>query len=201
MIISGKPAFLLAGLLQLVACQSTPDTGVVTAAPAQPAPVTTQPANPEYVEIDSVSVNGKLRESLSTRLLISQLGRPDSVDRGAVECGAELETPDNTNGDFWYYGRTMYEVAGTQAILLRFDVTTGKFKGKLGKLPLNQNTTLDDVRRFFTLSAKEAEKPASGRPEEEMGLPFFYKGVPLDASLILLFKKGRLQAVEFFNPC
>ena len=131
-----------------------------------------------------------------------QLGRPDSIAKGTVECGSRLATPMNSpDGDFWYYGKTVYEVSGTQAILCSFDVTSGKFQGKLGKLVLNQSTTLEDVRRFFPVAAREADKPAAGQPGEEMRLPFYDKAVPMDGSLILLFKKGRLQAVEFFSPC
>ena len=112
-----------------------------------------------------------------------------------------LNKLDGAVGDGWYYGKTMYEVSGTQAILGSFDVTTGKFRGKLGQLILNQHTTLEDVRRFFPVSAKQADVPAAGRPGEVMSLPFYYKGKPEDASLNLIFNKGRLQEVEFFTPC
>ncbi|MBT9392737.1 hypothetical protein KLP40_06140 [Hymenobacter sp. NST-14] len=210
-LISVKPVFLLAGLLGLAACQSTPDAGAAITEPVRPAQTTpespqpaltaTPPDNPEYIELSMLTINGKPHEQLSTKMLISQLGRPDSIARGAVECGGELEPIDNTNGDFWYYGKTCYEVAGSQAVLASFNVTTGQFQGKLGKLRLNQHTTLEDVRRFYPISAKQADEPASGRPGEAMYLPFFYKGVPTDASLNLLFKNGRLQEVEFFNPC
>jgi len=164
-------------------------------------PAPTPPANPEYIEADMLTINGKPQERLSTKRLTSQLGRPDSIARGVVECGRELEPINNTNGDFWYYGKTRYEVAGSQAVLASFNVTTGKFQGKLGKLLLNQHTTLEDVRRVYPISAKQADEYSPGRQGEEMYLPFFYKGVPTDASLNLLFNKGRLQDVEFFNPC
>lgn len=203
-----KPLFFVSVLLGVVACQTNPATDAATAEPTPPARITpptvtppAPPANPEYVEVDMLTVNGKPCEQLSTRQLISQLGRPDSIARGVVECGGELERVNNANGDFWYYGKTQYEVAGSQAVLATFNVTSGQFQGKLGKLRLNQHTTLEDVRRLFPLSAKQAEEPSTGRAGEEMSLPFFYKGVPTDASLNLLFNKGRLQEVEFFNPC
>lgn len=204
-----KPQFFVPVLLGFAACQSNSAADVDTAGQTQSdqtipnttQPATAQSANPEYVEVDMLTINGKPREQLSTKLLTSQLGRPDSIAKGVVECGGALEPVNNTKGDFWYYGKTCYEVAGSQAVLASFDVTTGKFQGKLGKLLLNQNTTLEDIRRFFPLSAKQADEPASGRPGEEMHLPFFYEGAPTDASLNLLFNRGRLQEVEFFNPC
>jgi hypothetical protein len=55
------------------------------------------------------------------------------------------------------------------------------------------------VRRFYPL--KDAEVPAPGRSGEEMSLPFKYKEEWTDYSLILIFKKGVLQEVEFFTPC
>ena len=148
-----------------------------------------------------VTVNGRPHLQLTTQQLTRQLGRPDSIAKGAVECGGYFETMTSSEGDWWYYGKTMYEVSGTQAMLCSFDVTAGKFQGKVGKLVLNRNTTLEDVRRIFPVSAKEADKPSTGRPGEEMGLPLYHKGTPVDAALILLFKKGRLQGVEFYSPC
>lgn len=195
---------LAAILLCLAACQSSPTTPAAPSAPAPPKPVAAQTpaANPEHIDPTTLSIIGLPDEELTTKQLTRQLGRPDSIVKGAVECGSRLSRPmDSPAGDFWYYGKTMYEVSGPQAILCSFDVTSGKFQGKLGKLVLNQNTTLKDVRRFFPMAAREAEKPSTGRPGEEMSLPFYDKDVPMDGSLILLFKQGRLQAVEFFSPC
>ena len=192
-------------LLLLAACQSNPTTPAAedaapTATPPAQAKVT--PANPEYIEAKMLTVNGRPCDALSTRDLTRQLGRPDSIAKGAVECGGQLETSmDSPNGDFWYYGKTMFEVNGTRAVMTSFDVTSGKFQGKLGKLVLDQNTTLEDVRRFFPVAAEQADVPDTGRPGEGISLPFFYNGAPTDASLMLLFKKGQLQEVEFFSPC
>ncbi|UOQ70104.1 hypothetical protein [Hymenobacter cellulosilyticus] len=197
-----KSFSLPAVLLCLASCQSAPSAEKAIPAATPPSQTTAaEPKNPEHIEANMVTVNGKPHEHLTTQLLISQLGRPDSIAKGAVECGGELETVNNANADVWYYGKTCYEVAGTQAVLSSFDVTTGKFQGKVGKLVLNQNTTLEDVRRYYPVSAKEAETPATGRPGEEMGIPFYHNGTPVDASLNLIFKNGRLQEVEFFQPC
>ena len=192
-------------LLVLAACQSNPTAPVATvAAPAATpsAPAKAEPVDSEHIEAGMVTVTGLPDGELTTRQLTRQLGRPDSIAKGAVECGSRLSRPmDSPDGDCWYYGKTMYEVSGTQAILCSFDVTSGKFQGKLGKLVLNQHTTLEDVRRFFPVAAKEADQPSTGRPGEEMSLPFYDKDVAMDGSLILLFKRGHLQAVEFFSPC
>ena len=198
-------------LLCLAACQSSPTTPAAdVAAPATtpPAPAQTAPANPrhinsEHIDPATVSITGLPAEEVATQQLTRRLGRPDSIAKGAVECGSRLNIPmGSPDGDFWYYGKTMFEVNGTHAILCSFDVTSGRFQGKVGKLVLNQNTTLEDVRRFFPEAAREADKTAGpGHRGEEMSLPLSDKNVPLDGSLNLQFKKGRLQAVEFFSPC
>ena len=195
----------LAPVLLLAACQSTPTAPAAeVAAPAAtpPALAKVEPANPEHLDPSMVTIIGLPDVELTTGQLTHQLGRPDSIAKGAVECGSRLSRPmGSPAGDCWYYGKTMYEVSGTHAILCSFDVTSGKFQGKIGKLVLNQNTTLEDIRRFFPVAAKEADQPSTGRPGEEMSLPFYDKDMPMDGSLILLFKQGHLQAVEFFSPC
>ena len=203
-----KPLSLLAPvLLLLAACQSNPSTPAAeAAAPAAtpPAPATVAAATPEHIEASMFAIIGLPDEQLTTKQLARQLGRPDSVAKGAVECGSRLSglSMARPDGDFWYYGRTRYEVNGTQAILSTFDVTSGKFQGRIGKLVLNQNTTLEDVRRDFPAAAKEAGQPAGpGRPGEIMSLPFYDKEVPMDGALELMFRNGRLQAVAFFSPC
>jgi hypothetical protein len=159
-------------------------------------------ANLERIQDALVTVNGKPHQQLTTQALIKLLGRPDSIAKGAVECGSVLDIPTNSPaGDFWYYGKTMYDVNGNQAILCSFDVTTGKFQGKVGQLSLNQNTTLEDIRQLYPVSAKEADVPAEGRAGEVMSLPFEQDGQLTDSSLNLIFKKGGLQEVEFFFPC
>lgn len=197
-----------------VACQSSPSTPAAAsaaAAPAKPAVVqaSIQPdsavvvgadavsASAERIQDELVTVNGRPHRQLTTQALIKQLGHPDSIAKGAVECGSVLDIPiDSPEGDFWYYGKTMYDVNGDQAILYLFDVTTGKFHGNIGKLVLNQNTTLEDVRRFYPLATKEA-----GSDSGTVSLPFEHDGQLMDSSLNLIFKKGRLQEVEFYFPC
>lgn len=189
----------------LAACQSNPTAPAAAdvAPPAAiPPPAPATPANSEHLEWSELTINGKPNTQLTTQLLKKQLGRPDSIAKGVAECGSGLDIPlDSPNGDFWYYGKTMYEVNGTQAILANFNVTSGKFQGKLRQLILNQNITLEDVRRFFPQSAKGADVPVTGRSGEVISLPFFYKGTAVDASLNLLFKQGHLQEVEFWYPC
>ncbi len=108
---------------------------------------------------------------------------------------------DGAVGDAWYYGKTWYEVSGTQALLASFDVTTGKFRAKIGPLVLNQQTTLEEVRRYFPVAAKQATVPTTYPSGEVMSLPFYHQGVLTDASLELIFKKGHLLEVTFFSPC
>jgi hypothetical protein len=210
-----KPLFRLSPLLLslVVACQSSPSTPAANSAtePAKPVmeQATTQAdsasavganavaANPERIQDELLTVNGKPHRQLTTQALLKQLGRPDSIAKGAVECGSVLDIPINSpEGDFWYYGKTMYDVNGDQAILYLFDVTTGKFHGNIGKLALNQNTTLEDVRRFYPLSAKQVETYSG-----TISLPFEHGGQLMDSSLHLIFKEGRLQEVEFYFPC
>ncbi|RPD44900.1 hypothetical protein DNI29_19560 [Hymenobacter sediminis] len=199
-------------LLSLAACQSSPTTPAASevTAPAPPTPSPTQEpnveatasSNPERIQEGLVTVNGQQNKQLTVEELERQMGRPDQVEKGAVECGGQLDLPmDAPAGDWWYYGNTMYEVNGNQALLHSFSVTTGKFQGKLGQLTLDQNTTLEDVRRLYPVATKQAEEPVPESGELIVNLPFEHNGELTDASLNLVFKNGQLQEVEFFFPC
>ena len=199
---------LAPALLLLAACQSSPTTPaaadvVAPAAALPPAGAPAAPANSEHLDPGMLTITGLPDEEVTTAQLTRQLGRPDSIAKGAAECGSRLNLPmGSPAGDFWYYGRTLYEVNGTHAILVSFAVTSGKFRGRIGKLVLNQNTTLEDVRRYFPQAAREADHPAGhGRPGEVMSLPFYDKDVPEDGALELMFRNGHLQEVAFFSPC
>ncbi|MCC2545410.1 hypothetical protein LJY25_03055 [Hymenobacter sp. BT175] len=173
-----KYPLLAPALLLHAACQSNTSIDVTASeadhlAKAQPEVAS---ASPEHIELSMLTINSKPHMKLSTEVLTKQMGRPDSIAKGVVECGGELEPVNNANGDYWYYGKTSYEVGGTQAVLAGFDVTTGKFQGKLGRLELNQNTTLEDVRRFYPEAAKEADAPASGRPGRYCACPSIRMG-------------------------
>ncbi|OGX88274.1 hypothetical protein BEN47_09340 [Hymenobacter lapidarius] len=148
-----------------------------------------------------VTVNGKSKEPLTVQQLESQLGRPDSISKTTFECAGELETINGPSSRAWYYGQTMYEVNENREILSSFEVTSGKFQGKVGKLTLNRNTTLADVRRFYPVSAKPAKVLYEGRSVEMMSVPLYDKGKRMDDSLDLLFRNGRLQEVIFGSPC
>ena len=194
---------LVPALLFLAACQSNPTT-TRPAAVVPPEPTKADTANLEHIESGTVTVHGKQQEELTTKALIRQMGPPDSIAKGAVECGSELSglPVDSPDPDIWYYGKTGYEVSGNRAIMCTFNVASGKFRGMMGKLVLNQNTTLEDIRRIYPLSAKQADKPRAGQPDEEMMfLTYYDKDQPLDQGLVLLFKQGRLQQIDFWSPC
>ena len=191
-----KSLFISALLLGMAACQSNP-TIPATASVSAP-----EAAKAEWINVNTLTVNGQPHQPLTTQALKRQLGRPDSIAKGVVECGGELATQNSPVGDFWYYGKTMYEVNGPQAVLASFDVTAGKFEGKLGQLELNRNTTLEEASRFFPSSARDAAVPDAGHLEmKTMSLPFEYNGEQTDDHLNLIFEKGRLKEVEFYSPC
>ena len=161
-------------------------------------------ATPEYVESRTFTINGEPNRQLSIGQLTRQLGRPDSIARGAVECGGALDyfaQKGDDAGDWWYYGRTMYEVNGFQVILNSFDVTTGRFRGRLGQLVLDQHTTIEDVGRFFPRTVRDGYGPATGRPGQEISLPFYHQGQQMEDWLVLLFEQGRLREVGYWSPC
>ncbi|OGX88542.1 hypothetical protein BEN48_09145 [Hymenobacter glacialis] len=184
----------------LVACQNNSTTPALPGGSAQKA-ATSAPANTEFIELNTLTVNGNHKELLTVQQLESQLGRPDSISKTTFECGGELGTVNGPDSRLWFYGRTTYEVNENQATMSGFDVTSGKFQGKVGKLNLNKNTTLGDVRRFYPMSAKPDTVLYEGRSAEIMSVPLHDKGIELDASLNLLFRNGRLLEVLFGSPC
>lgn len=84
---------------------------------------------------------------------------------------------------------------------MSFDVTTGKFQGQLGQLPLNQHTTLEDVRKRFPTSGQQANVDAPGQPGVTVSLHYIYRGQPTEGALRLHVEHGCLVDVAFWFPC
>ncbi len=185
-------------LLAVLATQAACTTESAAQAIAEPS-VSAAKSRSELVDGPSFRLNGQPHQPTTTAELVRQLGQPDSIARGVVECGGELKTATSSAGDFWYYRDAQYEVSGQQAIISRFDVTTGRFRAQAGRLQINQHTTVYHVRRLFPVAVREAE--ASGRPVEAISLHWGYKGQQVEGLLNLEFAAGRLVRVELWYPC
>lgn len=195
-------------LLGLSACQHS-STISVEASSEKGAPVE-QVKGPvtesEHITWTMLTINGKPHQELTTQQLLNQSGRPDSIAKGAIECGSLLTSLNQLNrpdGDCWYYGKTTYDVGGTQAVLSSFDATKGNFSGRVGSLVLNQHTTLADVQRYFPIAAQRAQASVTRTAgwDKVVHLPFYKQGVSEEASLELFFQHGQLQTVGFYSPC
>ena len=203
-----KPFILFsAGLLMgLGGCQpesSTPavaaPANLVVAAP-RPAPDELPPA--EQVTDDMLVFEGLPAGQLPVAQLTRQLGQPDSIARGAVECGSQLDVDLTVPGDFWYYSRSRYAVARNQAALEAMDVRSGRFHGKLGSLVLNQSTTLQDVARVFPNAARRVGPATESTALQQVSFTFLLKnGETADGELWLIFDRGQLISVNHWFAC
>lgn len=156
----------------------------------------------EQITYEMLVFQGLPSEQLTVAQLIRQLGRPDSVTRGGVECGSKLSDDLPLPGDMWYYDGTQYEVAGNQAVLAAMDVRNGRFSGKLGKLVLNQHTVLQEVARVFPKAALTVRPAASSVALQQISFTYLMpNGETADGTLNLIFDHGKLVLVEHWFPC
>ncbi|NVO32522.1 hypothetical protein [Hymenobacter lapidiphilus] len=156
----------------------------------------------EQIRSGMLVVEGLPSEQLSVAQLVRQLGQPDSVARGVVECGSTLDGNPTLPGDMWYYDGTQYEVADKQAVLATMDVRSGRFHGKLGKLLLNQRTTLQDMARVFPKAAQTVGPAAESAAFQQVSFTYLLdNGQTADGELWLIFDQGKLIKVENWFPC
>ncbi|WP_143069731.1 hypothetical protein [Hymenobacter actinosclerus] len=174
----------------------------VPADTATPRPVPNPAIEAEQITYKMLVFFGLPSEQITVSQLTRQLGQPDSVARGAVECGSQLSDDLPLPGDMWYYGGTQYEVAGNQAALGAMDVRNGRFSGKLGKLVLNQHTTLQDVARVFPNAVRSVRPAAMSAALQEISFTYLMgNGETADGTLNLIFDRGKLILVEHWFPC
>ncbi|RFP66690.1 hypothetical protein D0N36_03040 [Hymenobacter lapidiphilus] len=150
---AGAPLLALA-LLAGACSQSEP---AQTAAAANTATVPAMPtvavaetsAAPETIDHRQIRINGLPFET-TTAELVKALGQPDTIDKNAVECGGHFE---DSKGDHYKYGTSLFEVNGKQAVMGVVNFSSGKLRVTIGEQVLDQNTTFEEIRQRYPQAA------------------------------------------------
>jgi hypothetical protein len=174
--------------------KSTPHTINVTSTPDTTALYTTD----EYIDWDSIRINGKLPVVSSPKLLYATLGKPDS-----------LVIPDTVNNcisydkpfKYAYFNGSSFEVYSDVVEMSTLNFRQPGITLTAGKLTLSNNTTLAYIQKFFPKAVKAQSSVILDTFEKVISISVDTGKTPSDGAWILMFKNGKLVQMDYWMPC
>lgn len=154
----------------------------------------------EVLSCDSAWINGKIPVKTSVNALYDFLGKPDKITAIPINRNNAplLGLPYPENGEYLYYGETIFEKYGEKVIVNTVDMEDSGMQLSSQGVTLKKGLWPIDIQKLF---------PESGRLEAGNGcditpilmLPAFEHNQGLKAVWILLFKADGLHKVVLFN--
>ena len=179
------------------AARAAAEAPVQTGATAPVAPVAT--SSGEYLNPEKIKINGTLPFETTVSALRRLLGKPDQIEKDAVECGGYFE---NDKGDFYTYGRSLFEVNGRKAVLGSIDFRSGKFRVRLGnQLLLDKTTTLAAVGKVYPLAYQKVSNWHDVRDGKTYQVLIIWASAASDDGWQFNFYEGRLVNLDYHTPC
>ena len=158
--------------------------------------------NEEYLEWESIRINGKFPLATAVKNVEGLLGKADSVvsiDWGET-CAGSYRSEDSRNA---YFRGVAFEQFGDSLELQYVDFSKGqRVFLQSGKLRLNHATTLEEIEQHFPNAVKNMGKDdyhIDGKKTDAVRLP--HSKELSDGQWILMFQAGRLIRVENWFPC
>lgn len=142
--------------------------------------------------------------SLNTADLVRRLGRPDRIDKGAIECGSRFDDLNLAQHEAYSFGATTFEVYKTRAAVVTVDFRNGKFKARLGANLLDRTTTLAQIERLYPRTAQGGGDRLHGsrlHKHETFWVVTVPAGEESEDAWSFKFLNGKLVQLEYFIPC
>ncbi|MVN21199.1 hypothetical protein [Mucilaginibacter arboris] len=156
--------------------------------------------NREYIDFNSVRINGKLPLITKTTLLYKLLGKPDSIVVPNMDniCTSFYDKPFKQA----YIKKSNIEIYGDTAV-----VTSINFESRFSldlktkTIRLNHNTTLLELQRLFPNAVKSQTELDVDKLGKAVSVSLALSERFSDGSWLLFFKNGKLVRIDYFMPC
>ncbi len=156
--------------------------------------------NEEYINWDSVRINGKLPMVTKTTALFNLIGKPDSItDPNMSDVCVSYYYKDFK---YAYLNNTKIEIYGDTAVVSSLDFRKGsELKLKTPTYTFDKNTSLESLEKFFPVSVKEKYELNVYGIGKTVAVSIPTSKEPSDDSWLLLFLNGKLIRLDYYLPC
>jgi len=156
--------------------------------------------NAEFIEWDSVRINGILPLITNTKDLYQLLGQPDSIVTPVYE-DVSIAYFYNDKFKFAYFKDSEFEISGDSAVIsyLNFEKQPGMVLNA-GSLTLTHNTTLAELKKIFPQAVKSKYKFIVDKIGKCTGISVATSKYYNDDLWLLFFRKGRLIRIDYYIP-
>ncbi len=156
--------------------------------------------NTEYIDFDSVRINGKLPLITKTTLLYKLLGKPDSIVVPNMDdiCTSFYDKPFKQA----YIKKSDIEIYGDTAVVTSINFESQfSLNLKTKTIRLNHNTTLLELQRLFPNAVKSQTELNVYKLGKAVSVSLALSKQFSDDSWLLLFKNGKLVRIDYYVPC
>jgi len=143
---------------------------------------------------DSIRIDGKMKVSAKYTRLVSLFGKPDSI----IRYTEEDDFYDNPYSIVEYESMQFRLFDDESTFISRLTFENSNHFISYGKLKLNENTLIDDLKTLFPNSYYLKDTTSSeNRPL--VAMRFFTDSSPTDTQWVLLFEQNRLKFIHYFD--
>lgn len=156
--------------------------------------------NKEYIDRDSVRINGKIPFISNNNDISKLLGKPDTIITPNYDeiCASYF----GEDFKYVYIKGCIFEIYGDRAVLCSIDFRNQfDIKLKTQNLTLDHNTTLDELQKIFPNAVKNKHELFVSELGKTISIGLAPSINPSDDHWLLLFIDGRLIRIDYWMPC
>jgi hypothetical protein len=154
------------------------------------------------IDVNTILINGKIPITTSKNSLEVYFGKNYKKEKYEPGCGS-FDQEEFYDVKFFLYKKNGMDfiVYKTKAEFDQIDLTKADSNFvQVGKFKITNQTTLQDLKKYFPKSYKEYKEEFK-KPNEAPVLRFFYDKVSEDYFIIKLNNKNKVVTCSCFSPC
>lgn len=156
--------------------------------------------NVEFIDRDSVRINGKLHFITKTNELFQLLGQPDSIVNQDLK---KVCTPFfDYQFKYAYFKNSMFEIHGDTTVIMSINFQNQpEIELATGTLTLNHNTSLVELEKSFPNAVANKHEICVNKIGKTISVQLAISQNATDDSWVLFFLNGKLLRIDYYMPC
>lgn len=154
----------------------------------------------EYLDWNSLKINGQLSLSCRKDELIGLLGQPDSIVTPNMNeiCASYFDS----DFKYVYFGDSQFESAGDEMVIRSVDFERGNTVTlNAGAIILDNSMTIDKLRAIFPKAVRDREEIEIHKKGKADCVRLDTSEEETDDAWLLFFRNAKLIRIDYWIPC